>query len=235
MHGASSATLARSLPQTPMRTPLPQPGCGGWVSAPRPSGAMRPSGSCCCSSIGPCAVIGRTIARPPPSTPPRCLPVRRMALSQVGAKVSFNALGVNQPLPGSPLAIIETYNRLAEIEVAGSRSGGAVFWENGESPSWAEAWDRDEQGAWVEFAVEDSARGRVTQRMRWIEPGTFLTGSPQDEPGRYSDEGPRRMPGTSTTCWAMSGSGSRIPGTRATRVPRRVGPPGRRTRPARGV
>ena len=29
------------------------------------------------------------------------------------------------------------------------------------------------------------------QRLRWIEPGTFLMGSPEDEPERFGDEGPR--------------------------------------------
>ncbi|WP_196813284.1 formylglycine-generating enzyme family protein [Azospirillum sp. Sp 7] len=33
--------------------------------------------------------------------------------------------------------------------------------------------------------------GDATQRMRWIPPGTFRMGSPEDEPGRWADEGPR--------------------------------------------
>jgi sulfatase modifying factor 1 len=31
----------------------------------------------------------------------------------------------------------------------------------------------------------------VTQRLRWIPPGQFLMGSPEDEEGRWEDEGPR--------------------------------------------
>ena len=31
----------------------------------------------------------------------------------------------------------------------------------------------------------------VRQRLRWIPPGRFLMGSPPDEEGRYSDEGPQ--------------------------------------------
>lgn len=30
--------------------------------------------------------------------------------------------------------------------------------------------------------------GRVAQRMRWIPPGRFWMGSPEDEPGRFDDE-----------------------------------------------
>ena len=50
---------------------------------------------------------------------------------------------------------------------------------------WAEEWGRDEYGAWVTFRV-----GEVVQRMRWIPPGRFWMGSPDDEEGRYPDEGP---------------------------------------------
>jgi formylglycine-generating enzyme required for sulfatase activity len=31
----------------------------------------------------------------------------------------------------------------------------------------------------------------VRQRLRWMPPGEFQMGSPEDEPGRYADEGPR--------------------------------------------
>jgi formylglycine-generating enzyme required for sulfatase activity len=36
---------------------------------------------------------------------------------------------------------------------------------------------------WTEFRIHG-----VVQRMRWIEPGIFLMGSPQDEPERFDDE-----------------------------------------------
>ena len=50
-------------------------------------------------------------------------------------------------------------------------------------------WDqmgRDEFGLWASFEVDG-----VRHRMRWISPGRFWMGSPDDEPGRYRDEGPR--------------------------------------------
>ncbi len=85
------------------------------------------------------------------------------------------------------------------------------FWETGEPPSWASDWGWDEYGAWVEFSVEGEVKARhdgswkhdgsikysgkkaisVTQRMRWIEPGSFLMGSPETEAERYDDEGPQ--------------------------------------------
>jgi formylglycine-generating enzyme required for sulfatase activity len=126
----------------------------------------------------------------PAALPAPGLPVRRIALSQVGANVSFHALGRSQPLPGSPLAILQTRNRLVQIEASGSRSRDVAFWESGEPPLWVDSWGWDDHGAWVELAIRDSAGERVTQRLRWIPPGRFTMGSPPDEPGRYDDEGP---------------------------------------------
>ncbi|MBL8330501.1 MAG: formylglycine-generating enzyme family protein [Rubrivivax sp.] len=51
-------------------------------------------------------------------------------------------------------------------------------------PPWAVSWGDDKYGLWAELEVRD-----VVQRLRWIEPGTFLMGSPDDEPGRWGDEG----------------------------------------------
>ena len=49
--------------------------------------------------------------------------------------------------------------------------------------SWASAWGEDQHGIWIEFQVKG-----VIQRMRWIYPGEFLMGSPDDEPERYERE-----------------------------------------------
>lgn len=43
--------------------------------------------------------------------------------------------------------------------------------------------------------------GNATQRLRWIEPGTFLMGSPEDEPERESDEGPQHPVTISKGFW----------------------------------
>ncbi|MBF0213228.1 MAG: formylglycine-generating enzyme family protein [Magnetococcales bacterium] len=68
-----------------------------------------------------------------------------------------------------------------------SRSkGNPSFWKSGIPPSWADAWGWDDYGAWVEFVVKN-----VRQRMRWIKPGSFMMGSPDDELGRDSDESPQ--------------------------------------------
>ena len=77
-------------------------------------------------------------------------------------------------------------------------------------PRWASAIGRDKYGLWAEFTIEGKVAkpptkraakkksappkvplGPVRQRLRWIPPGRFLMGSPPDEEGRYSDEGPQ--------------------------------------------
>ncbi len=60
--------------------------------------------------------------------------------------------------------------------------------KDGCPPAWASGWGEDEFGIFVEFSL-----GEATQRMRWIEPGEFLMGSPEDEPGRFADEGPQHL------------------------------------------
>jgi len=54
-------------------------------------------------------------------------------------------------------------------------------------PRFAEEWGQDEHGIFMGFGVEHGAR-RIVQRMRWIPPGSFLMGSPENEVGRYDDE-----------------------------------------------
>ncbi|MCW5202892.1 formylglycine-generating enzyme family protein [Desulfobulbus sp. US4] len=71
---------------------------------------------------------------------------------------------------------------------------------NGNPPTWASGWGQDSHGVWVEFTLAGEDKP-VTQRMRWIPPGRFLMGSPEDEPGRYDDEGPQHQVTISTGFW----------------------------------
>jgi formylglycine-generating enzyme required for sulfatase activity len=43
-------------------------------------------------------------------------------------------------------------------------------------PAWASEWGEDRYGVFIAFAL-----GKVTQRLRWIPPGRFLMGSPEEE------------------------------------------------------
>ena len=49
--------------------------------------------------------------------------------------------------------------------------------------SWCLACGKDEFGDWADFQIN-----KVTQRMRCLKPGTFLMGSPLDEPERFENE-----------------------------------------------
>jgi formylglycine-generating enzyme required for sulfatase activity len=53
----------------------------------------------------------------------------------------------------------------------------------GISPPWASDAGNDKYGRYADLTVEG-----VTQRFRWIEPGTFWMGSPESEKGRYDWE-----------------------------------------------
>lgn len=50
-------------------------------------------------------------------------------------------------------------------------------------PDWAEEIGRDEHGLYVDIVIKD-----VRQRMRWINPGKFMMGSPESEEGRRDNE-----------------------------------------------
>ncbi len=60
-------------------------------------------------------------------------------------------------------------------------------------PQWADAMGRDPYGLWARIALDASPGKPVSQRLRWIPPGRFMMGSPDNEPGRWQDEGPQRL------------------------------------------
>jgi formylglycine-generating enzyme required for sulfatase activity len=54
------------------------------------------------------------------------------------------------------------------------------------APPWATRFGWDRFGLFADCEV-----GGVTFPLRWIPPGEFVMGSPEDEPGRWPDEGPQ--------------------------------------------
>jgi formylglycine-generating enzyme len=69
--------------------------------------------------------------------------------------------------------------------------------ERGAPPTWASAWGEDRRhGPWCAFEVGD-----VVQRLRWIPPGVFWMGSPEDEKERFADEGPRHLVSIESGFW----------------------------------
>ena len=63
-------------------------------------------------------------------------------------------------------------------------------------PAWAEEFGEDEYGVYCRFRISD-----VWFVMRWIPPGEFTMGSPEDENGRDSDEGPQHRVVISQGFW----------------------------------
>jgi|GEM_PF-2348362 len=56
------------------------------------------------------------------------------------------------------------------------------------TPNWATFSGQDQYGSYADFTYIS-----VTQRMRWIKPGTFMMGSPENEPEKYDDERQHRV------------------------------------------
>lgn len=50
---------------------------------------------------------------------------------------------------------------------------------------------RDQYGLYADLPIQGRDGSVVVQRMRWIEPGRFLMGSPKGEEGRHTSEGPQ--------------------------------------------
>jgi formylglycine-generating enzyme required for sulfatase activity len=95
---------------------------------------------------------------------------------------------------GSPLALIRTHQSRLKVELVDDNREND-FWD-GDPPRWAEKWGRDEYGPWVALRVGDA-----TKRLRWIPPGKFWMGSPEDEEGRWDDEGPRHEESIAPGFW----------------------------------
>ena len=81
-------------------------------------------------------------------------------------------------------------SRSGEIALLPLESKRDDFWLSGQAPAWSSDWGEDEYGRWVEFSLDYDGVA-VMQRMRWIAPGTFLMGSPEDEMERWDEEGPQ--------------------------------------------
>jgi formylglycine-generating enzyme required for sulfatase activity len=123
--------------------------------------------------------------RPPDGLDPARLPltddiVRMIELRQVAGGLAARAVSGDPPVhepssagspPGSSVGLIRTRNPRIKADSFTDR------------PAWASEWGPDRYGFWCAFRVKG-----VRQRLRWIPPGEFVMGSPDEEVGRYSDE-----------------------------------------------
>ena len=68
-----------------------------------------------------------------------------------------------------------------------------------EAPPWATRFGWDSCGLFAQFKVEG-----IAFDLRWIPPGEFMMGSPEDEQGRYDHEGPQHRVTVGTGFWLGS-------------------------------
>ena len=97
----------------------------------------------------------------------------------------FGAIGHHvdgRPSPPSPLSrqAVEGEQE-STVSLSPPISGRGVGGR--EAPIWSHDNGQDQYGRYADLAVKN-----VTQRFRWIEPGTFWMGSPESEPERDGDE-----------------------------------------------
>jgi formylglycine-generating enzyme required for sulfatase activity len=100
-----------------------------------------------------------------------------------------------QGQPAQPIATLTPRPGLPEARKLHTASARYTL-QTVTRPAWAREFGRDEFGLYADLAVHDEV-----QRMRWIEPGEFWMGSPYDEPGRHTDEGPRHRVAITCGYW----------------------------------
>jgi formylglycine-generating enzyme required for sulfatase activity len=136
--------------------------------------------------------------RPPDGLDPARLPltddiVRMIELRQVAGGLAARAASGSPPVheprsasspPGSSVGLIRTRGPWIKVDSFEDR------------PAWASAWGKDRYGFWCAFRVEG-----VRQRLRWIPAGEFVMGSPEEEAGRFNDEGPQHAVRISRGFW----------------------------------
>lgn len=81
------------------------------------------------------------------------------------------------------------------MKISDSARGPSTF-----PPAFADAWGDDEFGLWADLSIAADP-DPVSQRLRWVEPGTFLMGSPAGERERLDSEGPRHEVTISSGFW----------------------------------
>lgn len=96
---------------------------------------------------------------------------------QHGEKTHRLELGGSSGKPLATLAGADGFTLESDVQ--------KITFQPTKRPAWARRMWYDRYGLAAEFFV-----GMVPFVMRWIPPGRFMMGSPEDEPGRYDDEGP---------------------------------------------
>jgi formylglycine-generating enzyme required for sulfatase activity len=153
---------------------------------PLPAGALENANELVERWLGPDDVQARSWQ----TKAQRATALRTQLTEWFGARAG-SGLASNYVLPtgGGAAAVVDELIALTgdrEMEVRQWRYRVLALTGPGR-PAWATAYGRDAFGPWAEFTV-----GNTVQRMRYVPPGTFTLGSPEDEAGRKADE--RQVP-----------------------------------------
>jgi hypothetical protein len=108
---------------------------------------------------------------------------------------AFERYGFDEPAPPPPAAVPPKGTAGPGPVVAPHPQPARPSAEAPHAP-WASTFGSDDHGHFAGLVVDG-----VTQFLRWIPPGTFMMGSPEDEPGRFDDEGPRHKITLSAGFW----------------------------------
>ena len=100
---------------------------------------------------------------------------------------------VQIPLPAAPVRLTAL---AAPVSLRVESDRQRLHFAPVERPAWARRMFYDRFGLAAEFRI-----GSVPFVLRWIPPGRFLMGSPDDEPERYPNEGPRHEVTISRGFW----------------------------------
>ena len=98
---------------------------------------------------------------------------------------------------GQPMQLLGRTDVESCVLIAGGRRYSMTQLQR---PPWASKFGRDRLGIFAEMLIS-TERGKANQTLRWIEPGTFWMGSPEDELERYDNEGPRHEVTISRGFW----------------------------------
>ncbi|TVR48034.1 MAG: hypothetical protein EA402_00810 [Planctomycetota bacterium] len=170
--GAPTAAASFDLSKEPAQGQKRQPSAAANIPRVRTAEVIRSSRSTWLlrGAIGAAVllllIIGLVAVRP--GTDPASAPAPTGSV--LSPQISASPTGPSVPIDFSA-------NPPPERKAAPSTVAGPT------RPEWAATMGQDEFGHWADLQV-----GEVTQRMRYIPPGTFLMGSPADEAGRKSDE-----------------------------------------------
>ncbi|WP_396642761.1 formylglycine-generating enzyme family protein [Methylomonas sp. 2B] len=137
---------------------------------------------------------------------PETEPLPNLAVSMLNVPRIFKSVEVATNAPFSRRRFQPNGERLPILEQVADQTcdlihdGKRYHLSHLQRPAWAGRFGRDRCGIFAELLLT-TENCTAAQSFRWIEPGTFLMGSPDDEPERTANEGPQHWVTLSRGYW----------------------------------